>query len=753
MNKTKKKTAKTTESSYLKWVYTVVLTPFLIAFLVILLTALGIFGALPTTIELENPKSNIASEVLSSDQKVLGKFYIQNRTNARFDELSPNLVNALIATEDARFFKHSGVDVIALGRVIIKTILGGDAGSGGGSTVSQQLAKNLFPREKLNKLQIAFRKIKEWIIAVRLERNYTKEEIIAMYFNTVDFVNQAVGIRSASSIYFNTTPDSLKLEEAATIVGMLQNPSMYNPKRFTEKAELRRNVVLSQMEKYGYISKEVRDSVKQIPLDMSKYKGEDHNTGLAPYFREHIRDELSKWCAKHEKADGTKYNLYKDGLKIYTTINSRMQAHAEAAVNEHMKELQKEFFAHWKGRKDAPFAFIDAAKIESILKQSMKRSDRYRSLKAAGFNEKEIEKDFKTPVEMTVFTWNGDSTLTMSPWDSIRYYKHFLRTGLMSIEPQTGFVKAWVGGINHQYFKYDQVYTGKRQVGSTFKPFVYAIAMREGLSPCTEVPTVSICIETPSGPWCPENSSKAYENAMVPLKAALANSINKVSALLIKTYGVKPVIDLVKKMGVTSQLDAVPSISLGSADISLFEMVGANATFVNKGIYIQPTYITRIEDKNGNVLEEFIPKSEEALDEQTAFLTIELMKGVVEGGTAARLRGRYKLTNPIAGKTGTTQNNSDGWFMGLTPDLVTGVWVGCEDRSAHFRTTALGQGANTALPIWGLYMQKVYADKKIKISTGDFEKPDKLTVEINCEKFNQEKKSNNVNFESFDNFQ
>jgi len=753
MNKTNKKPLLTTDNSYLKWVYTIVLTPFLIAFLIILLTTLGIFGALPTTIELENPKSNIASEVLSSDQKVLGKFYVQNRTNARFNELSPNLVNALIATEDARFFEHSGVDVIALGRVIIKTILGGDAGSGGGSTVSQQLAKNLFPREKLNKLQIAFRKIKEWIIAVRLERNYTKEEIIAMYFNTVDFVNQAVGIRSASSIYFNTTPDSLKLEEAATIVGMLQNPSLYNPKRFTERAELRRNVVLKQMAKYGFISEEVKDSVKLIPLDMSKYKGEDHNTGLAPYFREHIRDELTKWCAKHEKVDGTKYNLYKDGLKIYTTINSRMQTHAEAAVNEHMKELQKEFFAHWKGRKDAPFAFIDAAKIESILKQSMKRSDRYRSLKAAGFNEKEIEKDFKTPVEMTVFTWNGDSTLTMSPWDSIRYYKHFLRTGLMSIEPQTGFVKAWVGGINHQYFKYDQVYTGKRQVGSTFKPFVYAIAMREGLSPCTEVPNVSICIETPSGPWCPENSSKAYENAMVPLKAALANSINKVSALLIKTYGVKPVIDLVKKMGVTSQLDAVPSISLGSADISLFEMVGANATFVNKGIYIQPTYITRIEDKNGNVLEEFIPKSEEALDEQTAFLTIELMKGVVEGGTAARLRGRYKLTNPIAGKTGTTQNNSDGWFMGLTPDLVTGVWVGCEDRSAHFRTTALGQGANTALPIWGLYMQKVYADKKIKISSGDFEKPDKLTVEINCEKFNQEKKSNSVNFESFDNFQ
>jgi len=751
-NKKKEKQEKLPKHKYIKWLYTIILTPVLLLFLLILLTSLGFFGPLPTTIELENPKSNIASEILSSDQKVIGKYYIQNRTNARYSELSPHLTDALIATEDVRFFKHSGVDMIALARVIVKTILGRDTDSGGGSTVSQQLAKNLFPREKLNKFQIAFRKIKEWIIAVKLERNYTKEEIIAMYFNTVDFVNQAVGIRSASSIYFNTSPDSLKIEQAATIVGMLKNPSYFNPKRFTERTEGRRNTVLYQMAKYNYITKEERDSLIKIPLDMSGFKGEDHNTGLAPYFREFLREELTRWCATHiNKETGKNYNIYKDGLRIYTTINSRMQMHAEAAVQEHMKELQKEFFAHWKGRKDAPFAFIGEDKIQSILNQAMKRSDRYRSLKESGMKEKEIEANFRVPVEMTIFTYNGDSTLTMTPWDSIRYYKHFLRTGLVAVEPQTGFVKAWVGGVNHQYFKYDQAYAGKRQVGSTFKPFVYAVAMSEGMSPCTEVPNISICIETPSGPWCPENSSKAYEGAMVPLNAALANSINKVSALLIKKYGVKPVINLVRKMGIKGPLDEVPSICLGTADISVFEMVGANAVFVNKGIYIQPTYLTRIEDRNGNILEEFVSKTEEAMDEQTAYLTIELMKGVVEGGTAARLRGKYKLTNPIAGKTGTTQNNSDGWFMGLTPDLVTGVWVGCEDRSAHFRSTALGQGANTALPIWGLFMQKVYADPKISISRGDFERPAKLTIETDCSKFNQEKKADQFNPNSFDN--
>lgn len=751
--KTEKKASKSNNASYVKWVYTLVFTPILLLFLVILLTAFGVFGALPTTEELENPKSNIASEVFSSDGKIIGKYYVQNRTNAHFSELSPHLVNALVATEDVRYFKHSGVDAIALARVIVKTILGRDTDSGGGSTVSQQLAKNLFPREKLNKFQIAFRKIKEWIIAVKLERNYSKEEIIAMYFNTVDFVNQAVGIRSASSIYFNTTPDSLKLEEAATIVGMLKNPSYFNPKRFTERTQGRRNVVLAQMEKYNFITKAEKDSVAQLPLDMSRFRGENHNTGLAPYFREFIRDELMRWCANHTKPDGSKYNLYKDGLKIYTTINSRMQEHAEAAVREHMKVLQKEFFEHWKGRKNAPFAFIPDNKIEEILRQAMKRSDRYRTLKEMGLNQKEIEENFKTPVEMSVFTWNGDSTVTMSPWDSIRYYKHYLRTALMAVDPSTGFIKAWVGGINHQYFKYDQVYTGKRQVGSTFKPLVYAIAMREGLSPCSEVPNISICIETPSGPWCPDNSSKAFEGSMVSLKDALANSINKVSALLIYQFGVKPVVDLALKLGIKSHLDPVPSICLGTADISLYEMVGANAAFVNQGIYLQPTYITRIEDKNGVVLEEFTSKSIEALDEQTAYLTVELMKGVVEGGTAARLRGRYKLTNPIAGKTGTTQNNSDGWFMGLTPELVAGVWVGCEDRSAHFRTTALGQGANTALPIWGLFMQKIYADPKTPITRDDFKRPENLSVETDCAKFKQEKKNNPIDFNNIDIFQ
>jgi len=427
-----------------------------------------------------------------------------------------------------------------------------------------------------------------------------------------------------------------------------------------------------------------------------------------------------------------------------------MQKHAETAVEEHMRQLQKEFFAHWKGYKAAPFSNIPESKIRSIIKQAMNRSDRYRRMKEAGVGEDEIARVFRIPVKMKIFTWKGDSTVTMSPWDSIRYHKFFLQTGLMSVEPQSGYIRAWVGGINQKYFQYDHVYSGKRQVGSTFKPFVYAVAMQEGLSPCTQVPNIPICIQTPSGPWCPDNSSKEFEGAMVPLKSALAYSINRVSAYLIKQYGVQPVIKMVRRMGITSPIDPVPSISLGTTDLSVYEMVGAISTFANKGVFIEPTWITRIEDKNGNILEEFIPKRDEALSEQTAFLVIELMKGVVEGGTATRLRGRYGLNNPIAGKTGTTQNNSDGWFMGMTPELVTGVWVGCEDRAAHFRSTALGQGANTALPIWGIYMKKVYADRKIKISKGDFERPANLGVTINCEEFKQENLKE-VQGENFDN--
>jgi penicillin-binding protein 1A len=719
-------------------------------FFITFVTSIGLFGSLPTIEDLANPRSNLASEIISSDQEIMGKFYVENRSRVRYSELTPTLVDALVSTEDSRFYDHSGIDFKAMFRVLFRTILGGDSGSGGGSTITQQLAKNMFPREDLNVFQVGFRKIKEWIIATKLERNFTKEEIIAMYLNTVDFGNQAFGIKSAAHTFFDCDTDSLKIEQAALLVGVLKGPSYYNPTRNYDRSLNRRNVVLYQMMRYGKLSEEAFDSLKVIPIDLSKFQTESHNTGTATYFREFLREQMTLWCKKNKKPDGTNYNLYKDGLKIYTTINSRMQYHAEEAVKNHLKSLQNEFFAHWKGMKTAPFYGISEEKAKIIIRQGMTRSDRYRRMKADGASEQEIEKAFKTKIKMKVFTWNGDSTVTMSPWDSIRYNKHFLQTGLMSVEPQTGYVRAWVGGINQRYFQYDHVFTGKRQVGSTFKPFVYAIAMQEGWSPCTQVPNIPICIDGPSGPWCPDNSSGEYGGAMVPLKSALAHSINRVSAYLIKQFGVGPVIKLVRRMGITSSIPELPSICLGTADISVYEMVGAMSTFVNEGVYIEPTWITRIEDKNGTVLESFVPKTDEVLSEQTAFLVIELMKGVVEGGTASRLRGRYGLTNPIAGKTGTTQNNSDGWFMGLTPELVTGVWVGCEDRAAHFRSTALGQGANMALPIWGLYMQHVYKDPKLHVSRGDFVRPAELDIEINCSEYKQNATQQNHD-EDFDN--
>lgn len=737
--KTGKKTKKTTtKASWVKWIWIIILFPVLSIFLVVLLTSLGVFGSLPTIEDLANPRSNLASEIISSDQEVLGKFYIENRINVSYDQLSPKLVDALVSTEDARFYEHSGIDLRALFRVLVRTVLGGDRDSGGGSTLTQQLAKNMFPRENLSKFGVVLRKIKEWIIATKLERNYTKDEVLALYLNTVDFGYQAFGIKSASQIFFDTTPDSLKYEEAAVLVGVLKGPSYYNPVRNYDRSLTRRNVVLSQMLKYKKLDEAQYDSLKVLPIDLSRFKAESHNSGQATYFREFLRDQMNTWCKEHKKPDGTNYNLYKDGLRIYTTINSRMQAHAEEAVEEHLKVLQKQFFEHWSKRKNAPFYGITEAKAELIIDQAVKRSDRYRRLKKANATNEEIEKSFNTVTEMKIFTWNGDSTVTMTPRDSVRYNKYILRTGVMSIEPQSGYVRAWVGGINQKYFQYDHVYNGKRQVGSTFKPFVYAIAMQEGWSPCKAVPNIPICIETPSGPWCPSNSSKENEGEMMQLKKALAHSVNRVSAYLVKQFGVEPVIQMVRRMGIKSHIDAVPSICLGTADLSVYEMVGAMGAIVNKGVYIEPTWITRIEDKNGNVIDEFIPHSEEAMSEQTAYLVVELMKGVVEGGTATRLRGRYKLTNPIAGKTGTTQNNSDGWFMGLTPELVTGVWVGCEDRAAHFRSTALGQGANMALPIWGLYMQKVYADKKLSVSRDDFEKPVGLNVEVDCSKKSSE---------------
>jgi len=698
--------------------------------LLLFVSGVRLFADLPDTETLQNPKTNLATVVYSSDMKALGKYYSENRTNVKFNDISPNVINALIATEDARFYSHSGVDVKALLRAISGPLLG-RSNTGGGSTITQQLAKMLFPREDLSGMKLVTRKIKEWIIAVKLEREYTKQEILALYLNKFDFINSAVGIKSAAQIYFDTTTDSLRIEQAAMLVGMAKNPALFNPNRFHERAEGRRNTVLQQMNKYGYLTEEQSDSLQKIPLKLV-FHPEDHNDGLAPYFREYLRDVfLKKWCEENPKPDGTKYDIYRDGLNIYTTLDSRMQCYAEEAMRDHMNALQVLFFKDCKQKKNAPFAWnVTKDEIKSIRQQGMKRSERYRVLKLAKTDEKTIEKIFSTPVEMTIFTWNGPKDTIMSPKDSIRYYKGFLQTGFMSMEPQTGYIKAWVGGINYKFFKYDHVQIGHaRQVGSTFKPFVYALAIQEGYSPCYRVPNVKTCIDMPEGQplYCPENSAgdEKLAGKMLTLKKALANSINYVSAYLIKQFGAPAVAELAHRMGVVSKIDPTPSICLGTPEISVFEMVGANATFANKGTWIQPTFITRIEDKNGKVLADFAPKTEEVMNEEKAYVMLQLLRGVADGGTGSRLRHRFKLTMPIAGKTGTTQNNADGWFMGITPDLVSGCWVGAEDRSVHFNSTDQGQGASMALPIWAKYMQKVYADKSLKISQGDFEKPDK----------------------------
>jgi penicillin-binding protein 1A len=730
-----------------------------------LFISLGWLGYMPSLEELENPRSNLASEIYSADQQLLGKFYIENRSNIHYSELSPNLVNALIATEDIRFEKHSGVDFMAFFRVFYG-VMTGDS-KGGGSTITQQLAKNLFPRKNNPSfITTVFSKFKEWVVAIKLERNYTKEEILAMYFNTVDFGNMAFGIKSASMTYFNKEPKDLDIEEAALLVGMLKAPSWYNPVHNNSRAMKRREVVLYQMYHYNFITRNQYDELKGKPIDLQHFQVQDHTNGLAPYFREYLRmimsankpnkdeyvdpeqyrqdsiewisNELYGWLSKNPKPDGSQYNLYRDGLKIYTTLNSKMQRYAEEAVAQHLgTELQPEFFKHWKGMKNAPFEFPNGdavAEVDRIMASAIKRTDRYRLLKEANASEEDIYKAFNTKIPMRVFAWKGDRDTVMSPRDSILYYKYYLQTGVMSVEPQTGFVRAYVGGINYKHFQYDHVKLLRRQVGSTFKPFVYTLAMQEGAyNPCSMVPNTLQVISLPSGgTWAPANSSDYKDGQMVTLKEALANSINRVSAYLIKQFSPEAVIKVARKMGVVSHIDPVPSICVGTADLSLYEMVGAMNTFANKGVYIQPIFVNRIEDKNGNVLRGFVPRQEEAMSAETAYQMLTLMKGVVESGTGRRIQFKYKLMNPIAGKTGTTQNNSDGWFMGLTPDLVTGVWVGAEDRSVHFRSTNLGQGANMALPIWALYMQRVYNDPSIKISTGDFEKPLNFHFDSDC---------------------
>jgi len=726
-------------SKFIRFTWLLVWSPFIILFLLVSFISLEVFIDLPSVAELQNPKSNLATVIYSSDMKTLGKYYAENRVSVKYYELDKDLIDALIATEDARFHEHSGVDVRALGRAVFGALTG-KSSSGGGSTLSQQLAKMMFPRQKLSKPKMVLQKLKEWVIAARLERNYTKDEILALYLNKFDFLNQAVGVKSAAQIYFNRTQDSLEIQQAAMLIGMAKNPSLFNPIKKADTTLHRRNVVMMQMVANGFLTKEKYDSLKKLPLGII-YHPEDHNDGLAPYFREYLREYFLKdWCAKHINPETNKpYNIYKDGLKIYTTIDSRMQQYAEEAVSEHMTDLQKMFTKECKTKKNAPFAWnVNKEQIENIMISSMKRSDRYRSLKNAGLSKEQIVAEFKKPVAMTVYSLRGDIDTTMSPWDSIRYYKSFLHTGFVSIEPSTGYVKAWVGGVNHRHFKFDHAKVGRRQVGSTFKPFVYAMAIQEGYSPCYQVPNVRTCIEIPDQPaWCPDNSDgDKGTGKMVTLRYALAGSINYVTAWVMKQFPPEALVTLVRRLGITSPIDAVPSICLGTPDISVFEMVAANATFANKGTYIQPTFITRIEDKNGKVLEEFFPETDEVFSEEKAYAMIQLMRGVVDYGTGQRLRFRYNLRNEIAGKTGTTQNNADGWFMGLTPDLVAGCWVGGEERSVHFNSTNEGQGASMALPIWGKFFQKVYADPNLKISKNGFVKPANMgDVQLDCSAF------------------
>lgn len=734
-----------------KWYHHYLVRLWMIYFAIIFLILLfftGIanewFGPMPGFEELENPRTNLASEIYSSDGKLMGTYYVENRSNVEYKDLPLHLVHALIATEDVRFEKHAGIDLKALFRVAFGVITGNQRG--GGSTLTQQLAKNLFPREKnLNTRALVLRKFKEWITAIRLERNYSKQEILAMYLNTVDFGSQSWGIKMASKTFFNKSVDSLSLEEGAVLIGLIKGPTMYSPVRNPERSMRRRNLVIGQMEKYHFITRQEHDSIVQIPLDMTEYGIRDHASGLATYFREILRMELHGWCRTHFKSDGSPYDLYKDGLRIYTTIDSRLQKYAEEAVREHLgSDLQPAFFKHWKGASNAPFVFepgVAHQEISKIMDQSMKRSARYIALKNEGTPADSIQDIFNTPLQMRVFSWDGPIDTVMSPMDSIRYSKFFLQAGLMSMEPNTGHVLAYVGGIDYRFFQYDHVKLSTRQVGSTFKPFLYTLAMQEGeFTPCSRVANVQYSIELPDGSlWAPRNTAGRHVGEKVTLKWALANSNNWISAFLIKRYSPQSVIKIAQKMGVTSPMDPVPSLALGSADVSLYEMTGAFNTFADKGVYVQPIILTRIEDKYGNVIESFNPTREEAMSEETAYLMLELMKGVVQSGTGIRLRYKYQFTNPIAGKTGTTQNQSDGWFIGITPELTTGIWVGAEDRSVHFRSLSLGQGANMALPVWAIYMKKVYEDRSIGLSKGDFEKPlQPLTIDLNCDKIDPE---------------
>ncbi|NKI26789.1 penicillin-binding protein [Arenibacter sp. 6A1] len=754
-----KKKKNTSFFKFIKWFWILFLTGVLSVVLIFFIASEGGLGEMPTFESLENPQTNLASEIISADGETLGKYYLaDNRTPVNFEDLPENIVQALVATEDARYYQHSGID--AKGTLRAAVFMGS---RGGASTISQQLARLLFVgvRSK-NTFETIIQKIKEWVIAIRLERQYTKEEIIAMYLNTYDFNYSADGIRSAAKIYFGKEPQKLKIEESAVLVGMLKNSSYYNPRRREALVLNRRNTVLAQMAKYGYITQAEKDSLQALKMEIN-FNPESHSEGLATYFRMELKKFMKDWIDKNPKpaleGERNRYNINLDGLKIYTTIDSRMQRNAEEAVVAHMKKLQAEFFHQNTPdrNKTAPFIEENPGEADRIMERAIKNSPRWRIMKREGKSDKEIRESFYQPTPMTVFDWNSESRekdTVMKPIDSIRYYKSFLRTAMMSMEPQTGHIKAWVGGVDYKHFQYDNVKQGARQVGSTFKPFVYAAAIDQlRLSPCDVLPDIHYCVEANKygnpEPWCPKNSNGKYSGEMLTLKQALANSVNTITAQLTDKVGPTAVASMAKNLGLTGNLPEVASIGLGTADLTVYEMVGAYGTFANQGVYVKPVMVTRIEDKNGTVLYEYVPVTRDVLSSDVAYAMVDLMSGVTQGGSGTRLRTTgaekynkmyeeiitgypYAFTNPIAGKTGTTQNQSDGWFMGMVPNLVTGVWVGGEDRATHFRTITYGQGASMALPIWGLYMKKNYANEDIGVSKEDFVRPEELSLNVDC---------------------
>jgi len=760
-----------TKKKIIKWFWIVFCAPFiLVGGLIGLVWA---FADIPSFEELEDPESKLATQVIAENGEILTTFHIENRSYVSFEELSPNLVHAAVATEDVRFYNHSGIDFRSLARVVFKTLLGGDSSQGGGSTLTQQLAKTLYPREDVSsripgvsKLKMVWIKLKEWVTAVKLERSYTKDEIMTMYMNQVFFGSNAYGIKAAAQTFFGKSPIDLTVEEAATLVGMVNKPTRYNPAINPDKSLVRRNFVISQMSKAGYLTKEQKDSIQNIPITLS-YQVQDHNAGVGPYFRDMLRRTMNAkeprrssysqyedyvvdslqwadnafygWLNKNLKADGTRYNLDRDGLRIYTTINYKMQKYAEEAVAEHLgKDLQKSFWRDLRWKKNKPFSDdVDQATVDMLMKQARRWSDRYRIMKNEGASEAEIWKSFSVPTKMRVFSWNrqGYIDTVMTPDDSIRYYKSHLRAAFMAIEPHTGHVKAYVGGPNYRYFKYDNVRQGKRQVGSTIKPFLYTLAMQEGMTPCDKVVNVPQTFLVQDTTWTPKSTDRdEWIGQTVTLKWGLTKSSNNISAYLMKQYGPHAMADMMRKMGIGCHIDETYSLCVGSADIPVYDMVAAYNTFPSKGVFVTPIFVTRIEDNDGNLLGEFNNLKREAVSDYTAYLMANLMQGVVNSGTGVRLRAKYGLKGEIAGKTGTTNDQSDGWFIGYTPSLTAGVWVGAEDRQVHFESLSLGGGSNMALPIWGLFMQKVRADGTLGVSETDrFMAPPGVTLQLDCD--------------------